>query len=853
MNSAAPPLEAHRAGLDSEEARRRLETDGPNALPGSRHQPLLRIVLRVLLEPMFLLLLTAGGLYLALGDRAEATFLLGSVLLVIGITLAQERKTQRALEALRDLSAPRALVVRDGRRQRIPAAEVVRGDLLVLGEGDRIPADADLCDGLLEVDESMLTGEAVASTRLPGGDSARVSAGTVVTKGRGLAEVAASGAATAMGRIGLALASTHETPSGMQRASARLVRVLAVVAVMLAVAYALLRWLWDGAGLLDSILSGVALSMAILPEEIPVILTVFLAMGAWRMARHQVLTRRMAAVEALGAVTVLAVDKTGTLTQNRMRVMVLARPGGEQVDGAQPTLPPGFAEVARCLLLATPLSPFDPMEQAIRAYAAAHGDQLGEPVDLVAHEYPLSPDVLAMTRAFPTETPGSYVLAGKGAPEAIVALCRLTSPDAAIALAQAETLAAQGLRVLGVAEAHWHGPGWPVGQRDFHYRLLGFVGFGDPPRQDVPAAVAECRQAGVHVLMLTGDHPATARAIADQIGMMRSRDVLTGDRIDALDDEALGEQLGRVEVCARLRPEQKLRLVRLLQKQGEVVAMTGDGVNDAPALKAADIGIAMGKRGTDVAREAAALVLLDDSFASIVKAIRQGRRIYDNIANATGYVFAVHAPVIALALMPALLHWPMLLLPAHIVLLELVIDPACSLVFEVEPEAADVMRRPPRPTSASPFSPARLAYALVQGGGLAIILLCGCGIVLSLGWSAAAARTVMFVGLVACLLLLVLVRHQRHVTAAGPGQGNRWFLIMLAGLVCILAVALGVPAVSGLLALARPDLFIATAAAATVLGLASWLVVLPTATRALHRGWEMRPRARQVSRNHARS
>ncbi|SEI94831.1 cation-translocating P-type ATPase [Frateuria terrea] len=855
MNVAAPPPQARPAGLDSDEARRRLARDGPNALPGSRHQPLLRIVLKVLLEPMFLLLLTAGGLYLALGDRAEAAFLLGSVLLVIGITLAQERKTQRALEALRDLSAPRALVVRDGRHQRIPASEVVRGDLLVLGEGDRIAADGLLREGLLEVDESLLTGEAVAATRLPGGESARVSAGTVVTKGRGLAEVVATGSATAMGRIGLALASTRETPSGMQRASARLVRALAIAAVSLAVAYTLLRWLWDGATLLDGILAGVALSMAILPEEIPVILTVFLAMGAWRMARHQVLTRRMAAVEALGAVTVLAVDKTGTLTQNRMRLMEMARPdGGQHLNGTGLVLPPGFAAVVHCLLLATPPSPFDPMEQAIYAFAARYTDDRGSAAAPAAvHEYPLSPEVLAMTRAFPAQHPGQYALAAKGAPEAIVALCRLSPPDTALALAQVEAMAARGLRVLGVAEADWHGPEWPGSQRDFHYRLLGFVGFGDPPRDGVPAAVAECRQAGVRVLMLTGDHPVTARAIGDQIGMAPGREVLTGDRIDALDDDALRERLRRVDICARLRPEQKLRLVRLLQQSGEVVAMTGDGVNDAPALKAADVGIAMGERGTDVAREAAALVLLDDSFASIVRAIRQGRRIYDNIVNATAYVFAVHAPVIGLALMPALLHWPLLLMPTHIVLLELVIDPACSLVFEAEPEAPDVMRRPPRSPGESPFAPAKLAYALVQGGGLAIILLCGCGIVLWQGWSASETRTVMFLGLVACLLLLVLVRRQRHVAAAAPGQGNRWLLLMPAGLGGILVVALGVPVVRGLLDLAPPNPGTAAAAVVMVLALVSWLALLPTAAHGLSQALSSRRSSPRGSRDHARS
>ncbi|NII10561.1 cation-translocating P-type ATPase [Oleiagrimonas sp. C23AA] len=832
---AAPPSATSAAGLDSSEARRRLAREGPNALPDTRERSFWRLIVRVLLEPMFLLLLVAGGLYLLLGDRAEAAFLLGSVVVVIGITLAQERKTQRALDALRDMAAPRALVMRDAKAQRIPAREVVRGDLLVLGEGDRIAADAVLREGLLEVDESLLTGEAVAVMHMPQNGRSRVYAGTVVTKGRALAEVEAVGVNTALGRIGLGLACAREMPSGLQRASARLVRVLAVVAVSLAVAVTLLNWLWDGVRLLDSVLAGVAFSMAILPEEIPVILTVFLAMGAWRMARHKVLTRRMAALEALGAITVLAVDKTGTLTQNRMRIMALAAAGEASVGADAETLSERVAELVHQLWLATPSSSFDPMEQAVRDYVAQRAGALGaSAMPACVREYPLSPDVLAMTRAFRRSASGDFMLACKGAPEAVVRLCDMQRSDAALALAQAEALAARGLRVLGVAAASWSEPGWPESQLHFAYRLLGFVGFGDPPREDVPAAVDECRQAGVRILMLTGDHPVTARVIAAEIGMTAADQVLTGEQLDTFDDVTLQQRLRGVGVCARLRPEQKLRLVHLLQREGEVVAMTGDGVNDAPALKAADIGIAMGERGVDVAREAAALVLLDDSFASIVRAIREGRRIYDNITHATAYVFAVHAPIIAVALMPALVHWPMLLLPAHIVVLELVIDPACSLVFEAEPAAEDVMRRPPRALQETPFSPMKLALALIQGAGLAVIVLGSCAGLFWYGYGVQEVRVVMFVGLLACLFLLVLVRHQRTGRARAT-HGNRWIWGMLSAMLVLLGLVLGVPDVGRLLGLAAPNIVTMTTALATVLAIIVWLGLLPLLVRVVRR------------------
>jgi Ca2+-transporting ATPase len=827
--------DAWRLGLSQAEAQRRLTEFGPNALPGGERKPLHRIVLKVLAEPMFLMLLVAGALYLALGDHAEAAFLLGSIFVVIGITLFQERRTQRALEALRDLSAPRALVIRGGQKLRVPGREVVPGDLLALHEGDRIAADAVLLEGELEVDESLLTGEAIAVARTadPGHD--RVYASTVVTRGVGLARVSSTGTATKVGEIGAMLASAREPVSGLQRSSRKLIRGLTAAALLLAVGYCLLNWLWNARTFLDSVLASVALSMAILPEEIPVILTVFLAMGAWRLSRHRVLTRSVPAVEALGAITVLAVDKTGTLTQNRMRVTALVTAGGEPentpADATSP-LPQGTGDIVECALLATPADPFDPMETAI----VALGDRLDEarrthPGWTLVRAYALSSETLATTRAYAVAGETGHRLATKGAPETIVALCQLPGESTAAILQQAAGLAARGLRVLGVARGEWNGSAWPERQQDFAFEFVGLLGFGDPPRPEVPAAIAECRSAGVRVLMLTGDHPVTAQAIAREIGLSARADVLTGAEIARLDDASLTQQLRQVDICARLRPEQKLRLVRLLQQSGEVVAMTGDGVNDAPALKAADVGVAMGERGTDVAREAAALVLLDDSFASIVRAIRQGRRIYDNIGKATGFVFAVHVPIIVLALLPSLLHWPVILAPVHIVLLELLIDPASSMVFEAEPESPDLMRRPPRPRTHTPFAPGRLAYAVLQGAGLAALLTAGCAVLLMLGGSAAQVRTAGFAGLLVGLFLLALAessvsfrRHERH---------NPWLKWMLLGVTACLAAVLEVPPLRALMGLAPPDQQTVMAVGAMVLASSAWLAALQAGARGL--------------------
>ena len=811
--------------LTSAEAQRRLARDGPNLLPGAAPRSMASIALEVVREPMFLMLIGAGIIYLLLGDTGEALFLLGFVFVVIGITLAQERKTQRALESLRDLSAPRALVIRDGQEQRIPGRDVVVGDLLVLHEGDRIAADAQLISGQIDVDESLLTGEAVPVSKMaqpleespsamPGDSgSATLFASTVVTKGVGLAVVTATGARTAVGRIGAALTHTEEAESGLQRASAALVRTLTLIALVLALALVLLKWLWDGEPMLESLLSGIALAMAILPEEIPVILTVFLALGAWRLSQVQVLTRRIPAVEALGAITVLAVDKTGTLTQNRMQVAELVV-DGERFDASSDSLPEQFHTLVEFAMLATPHDPFDPMEKAIQAFGHARlqGTEHVHDDRNPTRQYDLARDILAMTRVYATDRPELFALATKGAPEAVADLCHLPEAERAALLRQVEEMAARGLRVLGVARGTWQSSNadapWPTSQHDFDFRFLGLIGLIDPPRPEVPAAIAECRAAGVRIVMMTGDHPATARAIASQVGLSERPEVITGPEIAALDDDALRVRLRNVDICARLSPEQKLRLVRALQADGEVVAMTGDGVNDAPALKAADVGIAMGARGTDVAREATALVLLDDSFASIVTAIRGGRRIYDNITKATRFVFAVHMPIIALTLIPALLHWPVLLLPVHIVLLELMIDPACSVVFEAEPEEPDVMNRPPRPRDASPFSAGNIWTGVVQGAGLAAILLLGHRAVTAWGVDEAHARSTVFIAVVLSVLLLIAANRQRIFAASlalgHPANKNPWIWPMVGAVALLLGAVFGVSVLRQIMGLAIP-------------------------------------------------
>ncbi|MET3650624.1 cation-translocating P-type ATPase [Dyella japonica] len=803
MHTNRPPSTE---GLSELEARTRLERYGPNVLPGSRPKPLWLIVRDVLIEPMFLMLLAAGGLYLALGDLAEALFLMASVIVVIGITLVQERKTQRALEALRDISAPQARVVRDGRDRRIPAAEVVVGDVLSLQEGDRVVADAQLFGGYLEVDESLVTGESVPVMKVPGSDDEKVLGGTMIAKGRGVARVTAIASDTAIGHIGQGLSSAIEVTSSLQRASRGLIRRFAVAAMVCAVSLWLINWLWGKHGLIESLLSGIALAMAILPEEFPVILTVYLALGAWRIARHQVLAHRISAVEALGAITVLAVDKTGTLTQNRMRVSELYADGfALRVDGSQSL--EACHGLLRLSLLATPVGSSDPMELAIHALGAKVIDAQTYALTRAApaKEYDLDPNLLAMTRAFRQEASECYLLASKGAPEAIMELCHVSPDERRVLEGQVRAMAERGLRVIGVASARWQGDAWPPSQRSFDYRFAGLIGLIDPPRPRVAEAIAECRAAGIRVFMMTGDHPTTARAIASQVGVGPDPMLLTGREIASLTDEELDEKLRHTDICARVQPSEKLRLVIALQRQGQVVGMTGDGVNDAPALKAANVGIAMGARGTDVAREAAALVLLNDDFASLVVAIRQGRRIYDNITKATRFVIAVHVPIVALALVPSLLHWPILLTPVQIVLMELLIDPACSIVFESAPASPSIMQRPPRVVGETPFRLANVGYAMAQGVGLAVILLLGYALTRDHGVESMQGRALVFIGLVSEMYLLTLSNHDlADALWRANWRENHWLLYMLGGSGLMLGIILGMPTLRQLLGFAAP-------------------------------------------------
>jgi Ca2+-transporting ATPase len=794
-------------GLSTAQVAERLASEGFNELPAVRIRTIWRGLLDVAREPMTALLIGCGVIYFGLGDRSEAGMLLGFVLLIVGTTLYQERKTERAIEALRELASPRALVVRDGRQQRIAGREVVRDDVLILSEGDRIAADGVvLSTSHCAVDESLLTGESVAVSKTewdqtispgrPGGeDLPFVYAGTLVVRGGAVVRVTKIGEHTEMGKIGrvLGIATTEKTH--LQLETRRLVWKLALVAgalsILVVLVYGFTRHDW-----LEGVLAGLTLAMAILPNEFPVVVTVFLALGAWRLSRRRVLTRRIPAVEALGSVTVLCVDKTGTLTQNKMTVTRLAVEGATfDVERlARETLPEGLHAAVEYAVLASRKDPFDPMEVAFNHLAVEQlaGTEHLHPDWMLVREYPLTRERLAVVQVW-RAAGGALVAACKGAPEAVADLCRIRDPDSHWIGDGVRVMAADGLRVLAIARGEIAaGTRLPDAPDALSLSFIGLVGLTDPVRPTVRPAIAQCHAAGIRVVMISGDYPITAQSVARQVGLGGDA-VITGAELVTLDENALRARIRSVDVFARILPEQKLRIVEALKVAGEIVAMTGDGVNDAPALKAAHIGIAMGGRGTDVAREASQLVLLDDDFASLELAVRTGRRIYDNLQKALAYILAVHLPILGLTVVPILVGWPLVLMPIHIAFLHLVIDPACSVVFEAEPEEPDVMRRPPRAVTARLFARKLVAVSVSLGLSVTAILLGAFAIAYYGGRGELEARTITFSILILANLALILTGRSWKASAMRHGARNSALGWIIGGALATLAATLYIP------------------------------------------------------------
>lgn len=722
-------------GLSDTTVKNRLLKEGFNELKSVGHKGWSELFFAVASEPIILLILICSWLYLILGDRQEALALLCSILLVIGIEVFQSLKAERAIEALRDLSSPRALVIRNGTAIRIAGREVVRGDLVLLAEGDRVPADGVLIDGVnLTIDEAILTGESMSVAKQidqealamasPGGaNTPFLYASSLVVSGHGLMKVMAIGMQTEIGRIGESLNEIKSPKTKLQLEINALVKILGAIGgvmclvVFVAYGYSTKDWL-------DGLLYGLSLAMSILPQEFPVILTIFMALGAWRMSHHKVLARQQRAIQALGGATRLCVDKTGTLTMNQLALVAIYDGANLHQINANNKLTADLEEILRYSALACGPDSLDPLEKAIAKLAqqSLKGKQANLKDYHLVQEYSLTSEQLSVTYLWRYRQEAARIVASKGAPEAIFKLCDLSESEHRTWMKAVDAMAVKGLRVLAVAEARHQVSHIPKHQASFNLKLLGLIGFIDPIRPGVKEAVKECHRAGIKLTMITGDYPETALQIGKQIGLDVQHGALTGEMIRSLSLKELKHRIARVSIIARVAPDQKLKIVEAYKAMGEIVVMTGDGVNDAPALKSAHVGVAMGSRGTDVAREAAGIVLLDDNFNSIVRGVRQGRRIFDNIRKAMMYVLSIHLVTGSFTLMSVVFQWPLVLLPLHLVFLELIVDPTSSIAFEAEAEEDDIMSRRPRPVAEKIFNQQSIRLAILQGLWLLFII-----------------------------------------------------------------------------------------------------------------------------------
>ncbi len=796
-------------GLSTEEAKEQLNKYGYNELPSAKPKNLFKIGIEVIKEPMFILLISCGVLYMLIGNYKEGMIMLCTFFVIIFITFYQYQKTEKALDALKKLSAPMALVIRDGKEIKISGREVVPEDIIILNEGDRIAADAGIIDTTnLSVDESMLTGESVATMKSVQADLTSplglVYSGTLVIHGKGLAKVIAIGAQTQLGKIGTSLQKIEQDSTRLQKEMKVLIRNLFIIAICISVSVITAFYLTRG-NLVQSLLSGIATAMAIIPEEFPVVLTVFLALGAWRLTKNNVLTRKPSAIEALGSATVLCSDKTGTITQNQMEIALLY--DGNDIFERDIFLEKQkqITDLVSTAHRASQKNSIDPMEKAISQTRDSMSLQNESDYKLIK-EYPLSHKLLSMTRVLES-LENTISVSAKGAPEAIFLLCKMSEQEKGKHLSIVQKMAEQGYRVIAVAEAINISKQLPETQSEFDFHFLGLIGLQDPIRPEVPQAIKECKEAGIKVIMITGDFPATAKSIAVQIGLNPEKGIITGEELKNMSDEELKTKITKTNIFARVVPEQKLRIVKALQANNEIVAMTGDGVNDAPALKAANIGIAMGNKGTDVAREASSLVLLDDNFASIVSAIRSGRRIFDNLQKAMSYILAIHIPIIGIALLPALFSsLPLLLMPLHIVFMELIIDPVCSVAFESEQEEKRIMQRIPRDPNEKFFGRKRILFSLMQGFLLLIMVLIVYFISIHEGHKDGEVRAIAFTALIIGNVVLILTNLSKTRSFTSVFKERNHTSIIIVGIAMILLVlVLFVPFLESLFSFQSPS------------------------------------------------
>ena len=745
-------------GLTAEAVLYARERYGDNSLNYKKENGFLEVLKSLAKEPMVILLLVASIIYFISGNKGDGIFLASAIVLVSAISLYQDKKSRTALEKLKDFTQSHCKVIRNGEVEEIKSDELVVGDSLMVEEGTSIPADGIIAHSNdFSVNESILTGESLSVYKDRTKEDNMIYRGTTVASGLAIATITAIGNETKLGKIGKSLESIKEEKTPLEQQIGNFVKKMVIAGAIVFIIVWVINY-FHSHNVLDSLLKALTLAMSILPEEIPVAFTTFMALGAWRLMKMGIVVKQMKTVETLGSATVICTDKTGTITENKMSLAKLYVCSLQNISDADGELGKDEKELIRLAMWASEPIPFDPMEIALHeAYTHIMMDDERTQYKMV-HEYPLGGKPPMMTHLFENGE-GKRIVAAKGAPEALIGISNLSATEKQQIEDVIKALATDGYRLLAVAEADFDGDNFPKKQQEFRFKFKGIIAFYDPPKKNIQSVFEDFNRAGISVKIVTGDNPATTAAIAKQIGFIGYEKSITGDELMQLKDKELQEKVVHTNIFNRMFPDAKLKIINALKAKNEIVAMTGDGVNDGPALKASHIGIAMGQKGTEIAKQAASLILLEDDLSKMVDAVAMGRKIYTNLKKAIQYVISIHIPIILTVFIPLALGWiyPNIFSPVHIIFLELIMGPTCSIIYENEPMEKNTMLQKPRPFSTTFFNWKELTTSVIQGLAITAGTLTAYQYALHQGLNESTTRTMVFTALITANIFLTLV------------------------------------------------------------------------------------------------
>lgn len=778
-------------GLSAAEVTQSRTQNGSNSLDHQKKNNFLSSVIEMVKEPMFLLLLTATSIYFITGEYGNGIFMAVAIALVSTISLYQESKSRNAIEALEKLTQPKSKVIRNGAVLEIPSEEIVLGDCIQTEEGTFIPADGIIIQSNdFSVNESILTGESFTVFKNEKSEDNKVYQGTIAASGLAICQVTAIGNLTQLGKIGKSLDTIVEEKTPLQKQMENFVTKMSLVGlVIFAIVWAINYW--NSRLILDSLLKALTLAMSIIPEEIPVAFTTFMALGAWRLMKMGIIVKQIRTVETLGGATVICTDKTGTITENKMSLAQWYTLSSNVISDSKEKSNEEEQELLSLSMWASEPIPFDAMEIALHdAYGKLALEDERSNFKLV-HEYPLSGKPPMMTHVFENQN-GVRIIAAKGAPEALMACSDLSEEESQNIRAAMETMTNEGFRVLGVGVAKFYGTDYPKKQQEFTFQFKGLVAFYDPPKENIKTVFETFYNAGIEVKIITGDNAATTSTIAKQIGFKNPEKVLNGDDLMDMDEATLKSKVMETTIFTRMFPEAKLKIIKALKDNNQIVAMTGDGVNDGPALKSAHIGIAMGKKGTEIAKQAANLILIDDDFAKMTDAIAMGRKIYINLKKAIQYIISIHIPIILIVFIPLALGWiyPNIFSPVHIIFLEIIMGPTCSIIYENEPMEDNLMLQKPRPLTTTFFNLKEITISIIQGLAITLGLLFVYQYCIRENCTENATRTIVFLTLIASNIFLTLANRSFYYSIFTTIQYKNNLVLLIIGVTLFITVLL---------------------------------------------------------------